>query len=74
MSNARDLETVLARFPKSRPPLPPKLQAIYTRQYKENRPSQAGAQRLHTRSGRRWLHRQVAAGVRRAPRRHPHSP
>jgi SAM-dependent methyltransferase len=62
MSNARDLETVLARFPKSRPPLPPKLQAIYTRQYKENRagetPAASASQRLE-----RWLHRQVAADV-----------
>lgn len=62
MSNARDLETVLARFPKSRPPLPPKLQAIYTRQYLENRagatPAASASQRLE-----RWLHRQVAADV-----------
>ena len=62
MSHARDLETVLARFPKSRPPLPPALQAIYTRQYKENRagetPAASASQRLE-----RWLHRQVAADV-----------
>ena len=62
MSNARDLEAVLARFPKSRPPLPPELQAIYTRQYKENRagatPAASASQRLE-----RWLHRQVAADV-----------
>jgi hypothetical protein len=68
MSNARDLETVLARFPKSRPTLPPKLQAIYTRQYLENRagatPAASLSQRLE-----RWLHRQVAADVARgAPR------
>jgi hypothetical protein len=66
MSNARDLETVLARFPKSRPSLPPKLQAIYTRQYLENRagatPAASLSQRLE-----RWLHRQVAADVATGP-------
>ncbi|MFL5295195.1 MAG: class I SAM-dependent methyltransferase [Phenylobacterium sp.] len=64
MTSARDLATVLARFPKTRPPLPPKLQAIYTRQYLENRagatPAASASQRLE-----RWLHRQVAADVAR---------
>lgn len=59
---ARDLESVLARFPKTRPTLPPKLQAIYTRQYLENRagatPAASASQRLE-----RWLHHQVAADV-----------
>jgi len=58
----RGLESVLARFPKTRPALPPKLQAIYTRQYMENRsgatPAASMSQRLE-----RWLHRQVAADV-----------
>jgi len=62
MSGARDLATVLARFPKTRPTLPPKLQAIYTRQYLENRggetPASSMSQRLE-----RWLHRQVASDV-----------
>ena len=62
MGGARDLATVLARFPKTRPILPPKLQAIYVRQYQENRagatPAASAAQRLE-----RWLHRQVAADV-----------
>ena len=62
MSGGRDLEGVLARFPKTRPVLPPKLQAIYTRQYIENRagatPAASMSQRLE-----RWLHRQVAADV-----------
>jgi hypothetical protein len=57
---ARDLESVLARFPKTRPTLPPRLQAIYTRQYLENRagatPAASASQALE-----RWLHRQVAA-------------
>jgi SAM-dependent methyltransferase len=62
MSSARDLATVLAQFPKTRPTLPAKLQAIYTRQYLENRagatPAASASQRLE-----RWLHRQVAADV-----------
>ena len=62
MSGARDLATVLARFPKTRPTLPPKLQAIYTRQYIENRsgetPAASMSQRLE-----RWLHRRVAEDV-----------
>ena len=62
----RDLESVLARFPKTRPALPPPLQAIYTRQYLENRsgatPAASASQRLE-----RWLHRQVAADVAAGP-------
>jgi SAM-dependent methyltransferase len=62
MSGEHDLATVLARFPKTRPTLPPKLAAIYTRQYLENRagatPAASASQRLE-----RWLHRQVAADV-----------
>ena len=58
----RDLAAVLMRFPKTRPELPPKLQAIYTRQYVENRsgatPAASLSQRLE-----RWLHHQVAADV-----------
>ena len=58
----RDLAAVLARFPKIRPALPPRLQAIYTRQYVENRsgatPAASLSQRLE-----RWLHQQVAADV-----------
>ena len=65
MSGARDLEAVLARFPKTRPPLSPKLEAIYARQYLENRsgetPAASLAQRLES-----WMHRQVAADVRDA--------
>lgn len=62
MTGAHDLATVLARFPKTRPELPPKLAAIYERQYIENRagatPAASASQRLE-----RWLHRQVAADV-----------
>ncbi|MGZ6016047.1 MAG: hypothetical protein ACXWKM_09915 [Phenylobacterium sp.] len=61
-----DVESVLARFPKTRPVLPAKLQAIYTQQYLENRagttPAASASQRLE-----RWLHRQVAADVAGGP-------
>ncbi|RAK59981.1 class I SAM-dependent methyltransferase [Phenylobacterium hankyongense] len=50
---------VLASFPKTRPAMPPRLQAIYVQQYKENRagatPAASLSQRLE-----RWLHLQVA--------------
>ena len=58
----RDLTDVLARFPKTPPTLPPKLQAIYTRQYLENRAGATPAASL-TQRLERWLHRQVAADV-----------
>jgi SAM-dependent methyltransferase len=65
MSGAHDPAALLARFPKTRPPLPPKLAAIYTQQYLENRggetPAASLAQRLES-----WLHRQVAADVKDA--------
>lgn len=63
MSGARDLATLLARFPKTRPALPPALQAIYTRQYLENRGGETPAASLSQRL-ERWLHRQVASDVR----------
>jgi SAM-dependent methyltransferase len=66
MGGARDLAARLDRFPKTRPPLPPRLAEIYTRQYLENRggetPAASLAQRLE-----RWLHHQVAADVKDAP-------
>ncbi|MGZ6015589.1 MAG: hypothetical protein ACXWKM_07570, partial [Phenylobacterium sp.] len=62
MSGARDLAALLARFPKTRPTLPPKLAAIYTQQYLQNRggetPAASLSQKLES-----WLHRQVAADV-----------
>ncbi|WP_309605383.1 class I SAM-dependent methyltransferase [Phenylobacterium sp.] len=68
MGGARDLAAVLARFPKTRPVLPPKLRAIYVRQYQENRagatPAASASQRLE-----RWLHRQVAADAVAGPPR-----
>jgi hypothetical protein len=65
MSGARDPAALLARFPKTRPPLPPRLAEIYTQQYLENRggetPAASLAQRLES-----WLHHQVAADVKAA--------
>jgi SAM-dependent methyltransferase len=58
----RDLAAALMRFPKTRPELPPKLQAIYTRQYLENRSGATPAASL-SQGLERWLHHQVAADV-----------
>ena len=62
MSGVRDLAALLARFPKTRPALPPKLQAIYTQQYIENRGGETPAASL-SQQLEQWLHRQVAADV-----------
>lgn len=53
---------ILARFPKTRPPLPDPVQAIYARQFLENR---SGATRASSLAQRleAWMHRQVAADV-----------
>ncbi|WP_337186750.1 hypothetical protein [Phenylobacterium sp.] len=56
------LDAALARFPKTRPPLPPKLAEIYARQYAENRAGGSTAASLSQRL-ERWMHRQVAADV-----------
>lgn len=57
-----DIEARLAPFPKTRPPLSPELQAIYARQYKENREGESAAASLSQRL-EAWMHRQVAADV-----------
>jgi SAM-dependent methyltransferase len=57
-----DTEALLAPFPKTRPPLSPRLQAIYARQYKENREGESTAASLSQRL-EAWMHRQVAADV-----------
>jgi hypothetical protein len=62
MSGARDLSALLARFPKTRPAMPPKLAEIYTQQYLENRGGETPAASLSQRL-ERWLHHQVAADV-----------
>ncbi|MDZ4376412.1 MAG: hypothetical protein U1C74_33930 [Phenylobacterium sp.] len=56
------IERRLAGFPKTRPPLSPKLAAIYARQYAENRSGGSTAASLSQRL-ERWMHRQVAADV-----------
>jgi len=59
---AAELQGLLARFPKDRPPLTPAVKAVYVRQYKDNRsgktPAASAAQMLES-----WMHRQVAADV-----------
>lgn len=54
---------LLAAFPKTRPALPPRLQAIYLRQYLENRGGETPAASLSQRL-ERWLHAQVARDAR----------
>jgi SAM-dependent methyltransferase len=65
MSGAPDLAALLARFPKTRPSLSPKMAAIYTQQYLENRGGETPAASLSQRL-ERWLHHQVAADVKDA--------
>lgn len=50
------------RFPKTRPPLPPAIQAIYAAHYKSNREGRTAASSLAQRA-ESWLHRQVAADL-----------
>lgn len=56
---SRDTEAILARYPKSRPPLPPEYRRIYEREYKMNR---EGGSFLTAISSRleSWMHRRVA--------------
>lgn len=58
-------DSLLTRFPKDRPALPPRFAEIYARQYKENRTGESTAASLSQRI-ERWLHRQVAQDVRHA--------
>ena len=55
---------ILKRFPKARPPLSARIQAIYAEHYKSNRsgatPAASLAQRME-----RWLHHSVAADCHR---------
>jgi hypothetical protein len=61
-----DAVAVLARFPKTRPPLPPALAALHARQYQINRRGESTATSLSQRM-ETWLHRRVAADVMRDP-------
>ena len=54
-----DIEAILARYPKQRPPLPPAYQRIYEREYKMNREGGSFITRIS--SGlEAWKHRRVA--------------
>jgi len=55
-------DALLTGFPKTRPPIPPRLQEIYASQYKENRDGATRAASLAQRL-ERWLHLQVAEDV-----------
>ena len=63
MGFEREVEALLARFPKTRPQLTPGIEAIYKRQYEENRtgrtPAASMAQRLES-----WMHRRIAGDLR----------
>lgn len=56
-------ENLLAAYPKTRPPLPEAIRAIYDRQFLENRSGATQASSLAQRL-EAWMHRQVAADVR----------
>src|SRR5438094_8994275 len=59
--------TILSRFPKQRPVLPEAYRAIYAEHYKRNReggsPASSLSQKMES-----WMHRKVAADVRRNAR------
>jgi len=52
--------SVLEKFPKTRPPLPPEFQEIYAAQYKENRDGGSAASGLAQKL-EAWMHKKVAA-------------
>lgn len=54
-----DVQEILARYPKSRPALPPAHAHIYARHYRENRDGEGAANSVATRL-ERWMHRRVA--------------
>ena len=54
-----DVQEILARYPKSRPALPPAHARIYERHYQENRDGEGAANSVATRL-ERWMHRRVA--------------
>ena len=56
----RTIDDLLARFPKSRPPLSPAMQAVWTDTYKDNREGEGAVAKLSARL-ESWMHRRVAA-------------
>lgn len=55
-------DSILGRFPKQRPPLPPEHRRIYAQYYEENRQGKSRASSLSTRL-EKWMHRAVAADL-----------
>ena len=55
--------TVLSRFPKVRPALPPEIAEIYAKHYKSNRDGETAASSLAQRA-EAWMHKKVAEDVR----------
>ncbi len=55
------IESLLASYPRPRPPLPPKQAAIYATEYKNNRQGKGLMSRLAQRA-EAWMHEKVAAG------------
>ena len=61
MTSSSDIDAILARYPKARPPLPPAYAAVHEREYKLNR--EGGSLLTKMSSGlESWMHRRVAAG------------
>lgn len=58
-----DARALLARFPKTRTELPPRLAEIYVQQHRENRSGETAAASVGQRL-ERWMHRKVAEDVR----------
>ena len=57
---ADDIDTILARYPKARPPLPAAFQRVYESEYLLNRRGDSFITRLSS-SLEAWMHRRVAA-------------
>jgi hypothetical protein len=55
-----DIESIFARYPKPRPPLPPEYQRVYEREYKLNREGGSFITRISA-GLESWMHRQIAA-------------
>jgi len=61
MTSSSDIDAILARYPKARPPLPPAYAAVYEREYKLNREGGSFVTKI-SRALESWMHRRVAAG------------
>ncbi|HEY2147430.1 MAG TPA: methyltransferase domain-containing protein, partial [Pirellulales bacterium] len=63
LSMTEDIEHLLASYPRTRPPLPPALEAIYHQTYVSSREGRGLLYRI-TQSLEAWMHRRVAADSR----------